>query len=95
MKGTRRVRDEQGRRIPRPDTKSAQIYALKLAGKRNVEIARELGMKTGTVGVLWQACVIRNSRTSGRTTGSKWIGKEPLSLNKLWSCVERWPKDRS
>jgi hypothetical protein len=53
MKGTRRVRDEQGRRIPRPDTKSAQIYALKLAGKRNVEIARELGMKTGTVGVLW------------------------------------------
>jgi hypothetical protein len=53
MNGTRRDRDEQGRRIPRPDTKSAQIYALKLAGKRNVEIARELGMKSATVGVLW------------------------------------------
>jgi hypothetical protein len=53
MKGIRRDRDEQGRRIPRPDTISAQIYALKLASKRNVEIARELGMKAATVGVLW------------------------------------------
>jgi hypothetical protein len=45
MKGTRRHRDERGRRIPRRDTKSVQIYALKVAGKRNVEIARELGIK--------------------------------------------------
>ena len=53
MKGTRRDRDDQGRRIPRPDNKSGQIYALKLAGKRNVEIARLLDMKSATVGVLW------------------------------------------
>jgi hypothetical protein len=46
-------RDELGRRIPRRNTKSAQIYALKLAGMGNAEIARKLGMKAGAVGVLW------------------------------------------
>jgi DNA-binding CsgD family transcriptional regulator len=46
-------RDELGRRIPRLNTKSAQIYALKLAGVGNAEIARKLGMTAGAVGILW------------------------------------------
>jgi hypothetical protein len=46
-------RDELGRRIPQRNTKSAQIYALKLADMGNAEIARKLGMTAGTVGVLW------------------------------------------
>jgi hypothetical protein len=46
-------RDALGRRIPRLNTKSAQIYTLKLAGMSNVEIARKLGMTASAVGVLW------------------------------------------
>jgi DNA-binding CsgD family transcriptional regulator len=46
-------RDELGRRIPRLNTKSAQIYALKLAGVSNVAIARKLNMTAAAVGVLW------------------------------------------
>jgi hypothetical protein len=46
-------RDAVGRRIPRRNTKSGQIYTLKLAGMSNVEIARKLGMTASEVGVLW------------------------------------------
>jgi hypothetical protein len=49
-------RDELGRRSPRSNTKSAQIYALKLAGMGNTEIARKLGMTAGTVGVWHGIC---------------------------------------
>lgn len=45
-------RDERGWRIPRPNTKSRQIYNLLIQGKKPCEIARELNFVESTTRVL-------------------------------------------
>lgn len=45
-------RDDNGWRIPREGTKSAEIYRLAREGKKASVIATELGMNRLTVGVL-------------------------------------------
>ena len=75
-------RDELGRRIPRRNTKSAQIYALKLAGMGNAEIARKLGMTAGTVGVLWHGMrhpELKNRRWYDWRLQNNWRG----SINSI------------
>jgi hypothetical protein len=46
-----RPRDEQGWRVPRPGTVSANIYALAKMGLSTSEIARALGRARNNVGV--------------------------------------------
>ncbi len=45
-------RDDNGWRVPRPGTKSAQIYAMLREGASNTEIAAALRCSLGSVGVL-------------------------------------------
>jgi DNA-binding CsgD family transcriptional regulator len=65
----KRLRDEGGWRVPRPDTISAQIYALAKQGLNSSQIAIELGRQRGTVSV--HLFKIRNPERSNQI-GTGW-----------------------
>ena len=61
-------RDENGWRIPRPDTLSDAIYNLARQGKKSREIAKILGKRPNIVAVLlWK---IRNPEDSNERQNS-------------------------
>lgn len=73
-----RPRDEQGWRVPRPGTISANIYALAKKGLSTREIAKELGRERNYVGV--HLFKIKRPEKSNQL-GNAWKKRDPKPVS--------------